>query len=107
MGLQNNQQNAAAQNSASQFNAGMGLDAFQANQQARQNQLGQLLQYYQLLGGLGQGQQGQAAALLGLLAGQPIPQQQPNALGNTLGDLGQGLALLPYLQGLTNQKASG
>ncbi len=91
--------NMQAGNQMGQFNASLGLQGAQLNAQ-QQNIMNQLM-----LSGLGQagqlqqGQQGQNNQLLALLAGQQVPQQPAGQLGNTLGDIGQFLTVLPYLQG--------
>lgn len=90
--------NQGATNQASQFNAGLGLDAFNANQAARGGDLQRLLQALQLQGGLEGDRRGYNAQLAALLSGQPIAQSQPNSLFGTIGDLGQSAALLPFMQ---------
>lgn len=92
--------NQGATNQAGQFNAQAGMDMATFNS-AQGQQFNQLL--LGLLGGAQGAQQQQFAqntGLLSLLAGLPVPSQQPNAMPGAMGDIGQMLMLLPYLRGL-------
>lgn len=83
--------NQQSMNQAGQFNAGQ-----MQNQQ--QFNLAQMLQGLGMAGQMQQGQNAQNAGLLGILAGQGVPQQQPSQMPGAIGDFGSTLAMLPMLQ---------
>lgn len=97
------QANAASQNAAGQFNAGQQAQTSQFN--AGQSQLWNqfLSSVIGQAGGLQQNQQSLNAQLLAIMAGQQpagVVQQQPSPYPGAIGDIGQLLMFLPFLNSL-------
>lgn len=91
--------NADARNRASEFNADLGFRTGAQNQNTRLQQFAQRLQSLMGAGGLQQGRAGLNAQLLSIIAGL----QQPgvaggSGMGGAFGDIGNMLALLPFLR---------
>lgn len=81
-------------------NAGIASSSFESGAQRGLQAQGLLAQILGQAGGLQQGQQNSNVNILSLLAGQGVPQQQPNALPGAAGDISQLLMFLPFLRGL-------
>lgn len=106
MNLQTLLANQASQNQTGQFNASNFLNTQQLTSQNYNQYNQQLLQALSGAGQLQQGQQGLQNQLIGMLTGQQIPTAPTSGLGNTIGDIGQLMMLLPYLKGNGGATAS-
>lgn len=89
--------NQAATNQAGQFNAQAGNDYTQYYNNYMMQALG-------LGNSMQQGNQNYNLQLLALMNGQQLPQQTPSAIPGAIGDLGQLMAFLPFLN---SQKKGG
>lgn len=90
--------NAGTQNQAGQFNAGAQTQAgqFNAAQSSAWNSF--MSQILGQAGGFQNQQQGFNNQLLGIMAGVPTPQGQPNQVPGALGDISQLMMFMPFLR---------
>ena len=99
--------NQTATNRAGEFNAGMRLQGFDANQRAQGQRIAQLLSALQLGGGMYEQGQNRRLGAFQTMAGGPSPfQPGPSALPGAFGDMGQLLMMYPFLMDLMKKPAT-